>query len=143
MKFIDRSIHGSTLSEVLVAMVLSGIVLLCVSGGFDTAGRLLGKIASESGFGMLDGHMLMDNLMYKADSLNTIGNMVVFFSSGEAHDTLVFGDNAVSFRSGGNVIAVFDEYSGYSLSEGLDSLCIMMRDKNNDIRRLEYGLKVW
>ncbi len=135
------SLRGSTLSEVLVTMVLSGIVLLALYDGFDIAGKALRRTALESKGDVLAGHCALEIMMMQSDSLCKTGNMLVFFSCGKPCDTLIFGDDEVLQRKGGRNTVLFAEYSGYSVSQKIDSLCIKIYDSRQCIMKLEYGLR--
>lgn len=82
-------LKASTLVEVLVTMILSGILLLGVYDGLEILNRGINRIDESDDYERLDWLEHFEILEFRCDSVKRVGNANVFYLYGEPIDTLV------------------------------------------------------
>lgn len=82
-------LKASTLVELLVTMIVSGILLLAVYDGLGLLCRSFSKNAGIFDCGRLDWLEHYEILEFRSDSVGKQGSSYVFYASGEPLDTLV------------------------------------------------------
>lgn len=109
MKYYGKSIRNkrdmlraSSLPELLVAMVLSGLVLFFAYEGTGMIMKRLGLSGQEHGqWQLLQSHALLERLMMQADSVVISGECILFYSSGIPSDTLTTNGKSVIYKKNG------------------------------------------
>lgn len=144
----QRYLRASTLPELLVAMVLAGLVLFFAYEGLGLLQKRLGISRQESGdWQLLRSHALIENLVWKADSIRASETELLFYSSGIPSDTVYISGEAIKYRKNGSDETLFkkavmkaETYSaeGVGLMKSLD---ILLPDSGNDTLLLHYGTK--
>lgn len=82
-------LKASTLVEVLVTMILSGILLLGVYDGLEILNRGINRTDDSDDLEHLDWLEHYEVLEFRSDSVKRVGNSNVFYLCGEPLDTLV------------------------------------------------------
>lgn len=86
---MKNSLIASTLVEVLVAMMLSGVLLLSVYDGLEMLDRGIEEYDDADDDARLDWLEHYELLEFRSDSVKTIGQMNLFYQNGEPCDTLM------------------------------------------------------
>lgn len=89
MATLNSEMRASTLVEVLVTMIFSGILLLAVYDGLDILGRGVEKLDDVDYYGSLDRLEKYEIMEFRSDSVRKNGKVNVFYVNGEPADTLV------------------------------------------------------
>ena len=82
-------LKASTLVEVLVTMILSGILLLGVYDGLEILNSSINRIDDSDDYERLDWLEHFEILEFRCDSVKRVENANVFYLCGEPIDTLV------------------------------------------------------
>lgn len=89
MTSFDSELKASTLVEVLVTMILSGLLLLAVYDGLELLNKGLSQLDDGDDYGRLDWLEHYEILEFRSDSVRRTEMMNIFYNSGEPCDTLV------------------------------------------------------
>ena len=87
---MKRILKASTLVELLVMMIMSGLLILAVYDGLDTINRYMkSKDSTEwhEHLGWLEQYEILE---FRSDSIITSERNVVFYMDGEPVDTLIY-----------------------------------------------------
>lgn len=103
MKLIDitRKMRGSSLPELLVAMILGGLVLFSAYEGLTLLQRRLGSASHASAsWQLIQADGVVERLMRQADSIIRSDSRLLFYSSGVCSDTLTINGKSIEYRNG-------------------------------------------
>ena len=102
MKHIDltRRVRGSSLPELLVAMILAGLVLFSAYEGLTLLQRRLGSTSHASAsWQLIQADAVVERLMRQADSIIHSDSELLFYSSGVCSDTLAADGKSIEYRN--------------------------------------------
>lgn len=85
----NLDLRASTLVEVLVTMILSGLLLLAVYDGLGMLNSGVERFDNTKDYEHLDWLEHYEILEFRSDSVKTDGNINVFYICGEQADTLI------------------------------------------------------
>lgn len=90
-----HSLRASTLTEMLVVMILSGIILLSVFDGLGLFEKLLRRFSGEldRSIARMEGFYRLESLFADADSLCQEEDVLVFYRAGESGWRIVRQDS--------------------------------------------------
>lgn len=89
MSAFYSELRASTLVEVLVTMLLSGLLLLAVYDGLDILNSGVRRFGNADDYEHLDWLEHYEILEFRSDSVRMDGNINVFYVLGEPADTLM------------------------------------------------------
>lgn len=89
MSRFNSYLKASTLAEVLITMILSGILLLAVYDGLDILNSCIRRSDNTDDYVHLDWLEHYEILEFRSDSVSKKENINVFYVCGEPADTLV------------------------------------------------------
>lgn len=89
MAALNSEMRATTLAEVLVTMIFSGLLLLAVYDGLNILSRGVKKLDDVDYYGSLDWLENYEILEFRSDSVRKNGKVNVFYVNGEPVDTLV------------------------------------------------------
>lgn len=145
---IHKQLKASTLVELLLTMIISGIIFTLVFDGVDLIkkfSRTVNKRIS-SVQAMLYSHEVVEHLMENADSVVERNNQFLFYRQGISSDTVTIGNSFFILESRGVTDTLFTGYLNYRIISSLnhtdhvDSLFIHCLVNTGDSVWLEYGL---
>lgn len=148
MKHIDitRRVRGSSLPELLVAMILAGLVLFSAYEGMTLLQRRLGSASHASAsWQLIQADAVVERLMRQADSIIHSDSGLLFYSSGVCSDTLTAVGKSIEYGNGTSDDVLFTDaawsVTGYAgdtrnLVRRLD---IFLTDPAGDTLRLTYA----
>lgn len=147
MKHIDltRKVRGSSLPELLVAMILAGLVLFSAYEGLTLLQRRLGSTSHASAsWQLIQADAVVERLMRQADSIIHSDSELLFYSSGVCSDTLAADGKSIEYRNGTSDDVLFTDatwavtgYAGDSRSL-VKRLDIFLPYPADDTLRLTY-----
>lgn len=147
MKTIDnsRKMRGSTLPELLTAMVVCGLVLLFAYEGLSLIQKRLGSAERNSAsWQLIRADAVVETLMRQADSIIISGSDLLFYSSGIPSDTLSADRESIAYRKETSGEILFPNaawvVTGYAGGCGnqVKLLEIFLMDSGEDTLRLTY-----
>ena len=103
MKIIDRTqrMRGSSLPELLVAMILAGLVLFSAYEGLTLLQRRLSSAShAAASWQLIQADAVVERLMQQADSIIHSDSGLLFYSSGVCSDTLTADGRTIEYRNG-------------------------------------------
>ncbi len=138
--WLKNRFTASTLVELLVTIIISGIVLLAVVDGIEMFRKMFSNVSNVEIMGEpLHSHSIIVRLVDESDSVSYYEKSLLFFKSGCTRDTLFFGDDAILWCHTGIRSKLYHGYTRYDIilneKGGADSLSVLYR-KN----RYRYGL---
>ncbi|MBQ8838382.1 MAG: hypothetical protein IJ005_03590 [Bacteroidales bacterium] len=86
---LNSGLKASTLAEVLVTMVLSGLLLLAAYDGLDIINNGVERYNDTDEYEQLDWLEHYEILEFRSDSVSMNGRMFIFYMDGEPCDTLM------------------------------------------------------
>ena len=91
----QRHIQASTLSEMLIVLILSGIVLLSVFDGFSLFQRLLLRIQGrlDQSIERMDGYYRLESLFMGSDSIRGDASRLELYRLGIIRDEILIDDS--------------------------------------------------
>ncbi|MCM1501385.1 MAG: hypothetical protein NC115_01805 [Bacteroidales bacterium] len=107
---MNNILKASTLAEVLVSMVLSGILLISMYEGLGFVSRSLPVDSNAEFYDRLIGHGLIENLKYNADSVRLVDGIYLFYSAGQLHDSVRLANGTLIWNSCGCCDSIFVGY---------------------------------
>lgn len=130
----SNRMRASTLVEMLVTMIISGVVILSVFEGIGMFRRMLTGVSDIEQLGEpLRSHSVIMRLSGKCDSAIYDGNRLLLFTGDNAEDTLLLNNDAVLWHNGGKPSELFPGMRGYEIvlsGAGMaDSLIVKYRKK--------------
>ncbi len=145
---LHKQLKASTLVELLLTMIISGIIFTLVFDGVDMMkkfSRTVNKRIS-SVQAMLYSHEVLEHLMENADSVVGRNNQFLFYRQGIASDSVIIGESFFILQSRGVTDTLFSGYLNYRIipslnhTDHVDSLFIHCLVNTGDSVWLEYGL---
>lgn len=143
---LHKRLKASTLVELLITMVVSGIIFLLVFDGVGIIKQFSQSVNKriEAGQTLLYSHQFMEHLMETADSVVNRDNILLFYTKGVVSDTLTVGDSFFVLESRGMADILFVGHAGYRIipipdTSHVDSLHIHCVVNAKDTIWLEYG----
>lgn len=132
--------RASTLVEMLVTIIISGIVVLSVFEGIGIFRRMLVGVSDIEQLGEpLRSHSVILRLSEKCDSAIYDGSQLLLFTGGNAEDSLLFNNDAILWYNEGKSSRLFSGMRCHEIvisEAGLaDSLIVKYRK-----RVYSYGL---
>ena len=130
----SNRMRASTLVEMLVTMIISGVVILSVFEGIGMFRRMLAGVSDIEQLGEpLRSHSVIMRLSGNCDSAIYDGNRLLLFTGDNAEDTLLLNNDAVLWHNGGKPSELFPGMRGYEIvlsGAGMaDSLIVKYRKK--------------
>ncbi len=89
MKVKYKALAASTLVEVLITMILSGILLLAVYDGLEIINGSMVKFNMLYGYDRLDRLEKFEILEFRSDSVIIKDSIIVFWAGAEQIDTIM------------------------------------------------------
>lgn len=101
-----RKLQASTISELLVLMIISGIILISVFNGFDSFQVIRSRITNglNNRMAYIEGYYEMENIISLTDSIISHGEILELFRSGEKWIHIAVSDS---------LLLLYDEPSSY------------------------------
>ncbi|ULB34944.1 MULTISPECIES: hypothetical protein [Proteiniphilum] len=143
-----KQLKASTLVELLLTMIISGIIFTLVFDGVDmikkfslTVNKRISSVQA-----MLYSHEVLEYLMENADSVVERNNQFLFYGQGIGSDAVTIGESFFMLQSRGVTDTLFSGYLNYRIIPSLnrinhvDSLLIHCIVNTGDSVWLEYGL---
>lgn len=145
---IQKQLKASTLVELLLTMIISGIIFMLVFDGVDMIKKFSRTVNKRivSSQAMLHSHGVLEYLMENADSVIERNNQFLFYRQGIASDTVAIDNSFFILESRGVTDTLFGGYLNYRIVPSLnqtnhvDSLLIHCIVNNGDSIWLGYGL---
>lgn len=144
----DKKLRGTTMAELLVVMIVSGILFLLLFDGLSIVqqyGRILDKKLFEKS-GLLYSHQVFEALLEKTDSIRRNENeLCLYMSEGSDIERLYMDSACILFHKTECTDTLFtgliniELHAADSHSSLIDSLFLSVRI-GKDTVRLEYGL---
>lgn len=147
---IDKRLKASTLIELLLTMIISGIIFLLVFEGVEIIKKINFSVNNRltDNERMLYSHQFIEYLMENADSVIQQDNNLLFFREGFASDSLSIEPSSFILKSKGSKDTLFQNYIDYRIlfvletQTQVDSLFIVSFINTKDSIHLEYGLSL-
>lgn len=145
---INKRLKASTLVELLLTMIISGIIFLLVFDGVDIIKRF-SNIMSRRIYAnqtLLFSHQFMEHLMEHSDSVIARNNTLLFYKGGIAPDSVTIGESSFILKTWGATDTLFTGYIAYRVSTSvkdtshIDSLFINCVVNVGDFIWLKYGV---
>ncbi len=139
-----HSLRASTLTEMLVVMILSGIILLSVFDGLSLFEKLLRRFSGEldRSISRMEGFYRLESLFADTDSLRQERDALVFYRAGESGWRIFREDSLLVVeypdRPGDTLFRKIVDWRTISTAEnneGIDSLILV-----HDTTTLRFGV---
>lgn len=149
MKPVKYTVQASTLPEVLILMILTGIVFLGVMDGM----RLLGALVTATAERITSNSLLytnyerLDDLIYTSDSMLSREGKLLIYREGEMCAMLCRRDSCLTIQLKAGTDTLFESLvawdtlpeSNFGNSSGIDSLCITLQIPPDSAIDLSFG----
>ena len=148
---IKAKLKGTTIVELLVVMIISGIVFLLIFDGLNLIQRYNGMLNTrlKEKSSLLYSHQTIETLINRSDSIRQDNYNLLLFSEGLNFGTLNIDSTCiVVFSEEGYRDTLFAGYLSLQMSQVekhpnlIDSLCITVL-VNRDTVALDYGISAY
>ena len=148
---ISAKLRGTTIVELLVVMIVSGIVFLLLFDGLSIIHRYNGMLNTrlKEGSSLLYSHQTIETLILRSDSIRQNNYELLLFSSGVNFETLNIDSTAITvFSEEGYIDTLFKNYLSLQMHSIvnrpnlIDSLHITVLI-DRDTVTLDYGISAY
>lgn len=134
--------EASTITELLVTMTVTGILMLAVYDGLGLiAGTINRHLKKNAARDAMYSHYIVESIIEKADSCILDGNMMIFHTAGCASDTMVVFVDRIEYRTYGHKDTLFTGCTGCNITESTEEdrlLTVFITDELKDTIALHY-----
>lgn len=115
-------IKAFTMAEVLVAMIIAGIILLCVMDGFGLFIRYAGRLEKEifKGIEIYTNHYRFDLLIESCDTLYSQSDGTILIVQDEKQSALILNDSILTLETNEKKDTIFSDVEALTLKMGVD-----------------------
>lgn len=137
-------IDASTITELLVTMIVTGIIMIAMYDGLDMIVKSYHHPDRDAPGYDISSHILIESLIDDADSCIVDGPKILFYRAGYAKDTVEVHDNRIELRRNGQVDRLFGPDVSCRIISRPDRsyiLMIIVHDSQNDTSIIRYGFQ--
>lgn len=139
---------ASTITELLLTMIISGVIFLLVFDGVEIIKRFSHMVNNriKVNHNALYSHQTMEYLVENADSITLRSNNLVFYRNNSRIDSVIVDESSFKLKSSAMPDILFEGYLGYRVTsvegqtELIDSIFINYIVNARDTIWLEYSL---
>lgn len=137
-------IDASTITELLVTMIVTGIIMIAMYDGLDMIVKSYHHPDRDAPGYDISSHILIESLIDDADSCIVDGPKILFYRAGYAKDTVEVHDNRIELRRNGQVDRLFGPDVSCRIISRPDRshiLMIIAHDSQTDTSIIRYGFQ--